>query len=353
MAPESQGIPPATTRKNLPEKWIKWIVVALVLGIIVLFVAILFWYKQGLEPRDPQDRQKIHITVKSGDTVGDIARQLEQKGIIKNALALEWYLKLEQSGHGLQAGRYALSPSLSVQKIVTHLEEGKTDLFMITILPGKTLAEIEKSLREYGYSSDEIDKALNANYTHPLLKDRPRGHDLEGYIFPESYEMQSTATLQSLFVRDFDTLYGRLKADGLIDQFKARGLNLHQALTLASIVQKETSLPADQKKVAQVMYKRLGMDMKLETDPTFIYAAEKLGVEPSITVDSPYNTRLHKGLPPGPISNMEYTALQAVARPATTDYLYFVAGDDGTNYFSYTFEEHESNVQKYCHKLCN
>ncbi len=93
--------------------------------------------------------------------------------------------------------------------------------------------------------------------------------------------------------------------------------------------------------------------MKLESDTTFIYAAEKLGIEPRVDIDSPYNTRLHAGLPPGPIANMEYSALQAVAQPTSHDFLYFVAGDDGVIYYSHTLEEHEVFVQKYCHKLCN
>ncbi|MGI8634872.1 MAG: endolytic transglycosylase MltG, partial [Segetibacter sp.] len=92
--------------------------------------------------------------------------------------------------------------------------------------------------------------------------------------------------------------------------------------------------------------------MKLESDPTFKFAARQLGVEPSIHLESPYNTRLHKGLPPGPISNTSYSALTAVARPAKGDDLYFVAGDDGTVYFSKTFQEHQAKVKKYCHKLC-
>jgi peptidoglycan lytic transglycosylase G len=353
LALEVQPTPPFIVQKKSPWRWVKWAATAVFIVFVSVAVCVFFWYKQSLEPRDLKSKMKIHMTVEQGQNSSDITRQLEQKGIIKSAVALEWYMKLEHSGHNLQAGRYALSPTLTAPQIIAHLEKGKTDLFMITILSGKTLSEIKKILQKYGYSSQEIDKALMTEYNHPLLADRPAGQDLEGYIFPESYEMQSTATLESLFKRDFDNLYDKLKADGLIEQFKARGLNLHQALTLASIVQKETSSPDEQRKVAQVFYNRISKGMKLESDTTFIYAAKKLGVEPTVSIDSPYNTRLHEGLPPGPIGNMEFSALQAVAQPTPHDFLYFVAGDDGVIYYAHTLEEHEGYVQRYCHKLCN
>ncbi len=344
---------PAAVKTKVASVWVVRVVAGIIITFILLSTVLFFWYKQQLQSKDFRGETKIRFSIAKGESVAEISRGLEKKGIIKSGLAMQWYLRFERSASTLQAGRYALSPRLSVPDLVKHLESGKTDLFMITILPGSTISAIKKKLLSYGYSDKEIDAALRFDYKHPLLADRPAGQSLEGYIFPETFEMQSTANLESLFMRDFDTLYDRLKTDGLIERFKARGLNLHQALTLASIIQKETSLASDQTQVAQVFYRRLELDMKLETDPTFIYAAEIMGVEPSVRLDSPYNTRLYKGLPPGPIGNMEYTALLAVAEPANTDFLYFVAGDDGTNYFSHTLEEHEAYVQKYCRKLCN
>ncbi len=110
--------------------------------------------------------------------------------------------------------------------------------------------------------------------------------------------------------------------------------------------------PADQKQVAQIFYKRLGEDIPLGADATFVYAAKKLGVTPSVDLDSPYNTRVHAGLPPGPISTPGLSALQAVAQPAPGDYLYFVSGDDGQTYFARTQEEHEANAAQYCKVNC-
>jgi len=346
------GFNPLGIPRYNKKQWAVGIGILILVILGVSFFSIFSWYKVSLSPVNKKSTHKVRVQIKAGESTPIIAKKLQKEGIIRNAAALEWYLKLERPQVTLQAGRYAISPTLSVQEIVKHLEGGKTDLFMITILPGSTLEDIKKTFQEYGFSEAEITTALKATYNLPLLADRPKGADLEGYIFPETFEMQSDNNLKSLLQRDFETLYSHLQRDGLIEQFKKRGLNLHQALTMASIVQKEASGPEDQRKIAQVFYKRLAMGMKLETDPTFMYAAKKLGVEPRITIDSPYNTRLYPGLPPGPIGNMNYSALQAVANPASTDFLYFVAGDDGTNYFSHTLEEHEDNTHKYCHKLC-
>jgi UPF0755 protein len=136
-------------------------------------------------------------------------------------------------------------------------------------------------------------------------------------------------------------------------QFAKRGLSVYQGITLASIIEKEVSVISDKALVSQVFYKRLSMDMGLESDPTAFYGAIIAGQEPSLRYDSAYNTYLVKGLPPGPISNVTQESLRAAANPANTDWLFFVAGDDGKTYFSKTLAEHEVNIDRYCKKLCN
>lgn len=310
------------------------------------------WYNQSLQPKDASHLRKIRFVIHQGEGNAKIAQNLEKTGIIRSSQAMVLYLEFTGKHANLQAGIYAISPSLSLPKIVQHLEAGKTDLFMVTILPGRSLAEIKQDLEKYGYSGSEIDTAFGAKYDSPLLADKPANADLEGYIFPETFEMQADSNLQNLFQKSFDTLYDRLKTDGLIEKFKAHNLNIHQALTLASIIQKEASDPSDQPAVAQVFYLRLSSGIKLESDVTFLYAAKKLGVQPSVNLQSPYNTRLVTGLPPTPIANMNYSALEAVADPAVGDNLFFVAGDDGKIYYAKTLEQHQDNVKKYCHKLC-
>lgn len=329
-------------------KWWLWALVAVVFLAIITAVGAVLWYRQALAPVDVNDTEKVRIVVEEGSTVGQIGQLLESNDLIKSPLAFDIFARNRE----LQAGGYALSRSMSVGEIVDHLEGGKFDEFDITLLPGSTIWDIQENLVQSGYTPEEVSAALAAEYDHPLLTSKPADASLEGYIFPDTYRLAGDTTVEELFVRTFDELYNRLNESNLISQFEARNLSLYEALTLASIVQKEVALPEDERQVAQIFYKRLAEDMPLGADATFIYGARVLGVEPRVTLDSPYNTREVVGLPPGPISNMGMSALEAVANPAEGDYLYFVSGDDGTTYFSNTLEEHEEATRLYCHENC-
>lgn len=348
MEPDQSA--PEPTKKTHQKPWV-WIA-GVCAAILLVVTAIAIWYQFSLQPADPDSKQSIRFVVKKGEGNSQIASNLENKKIIRSSAAMVLYLKLARKPASLQTGTYVISPSYSVQEVVSHLENGNTDLFNVRISPGRTLSEIKKDLGQYGYTADEVDAALSAQYDSPLLADKPANADLEGYIFPETFEMSASSDLKNLFQRSMDTLYSRLQEDGSIDKFKARGLNIHQALTLASIIQEEASDSDDQPQIAQVFYTRIQMGMKLESDVTFHYGAKKLGVAPRVNLQSPYNTRLVGGLPPTPISNMNYSALQAVADPAAGDYVYFIAGDNGVIYYGRTLAEHQSNIEKYCKKLC-
>lgn len=342
---------PVETKKLHQKPWV-WIVAASITLLITIIVGAITWYTVSLQPVNSSSKESIRFVVKKGEGNAQIAQNLEEAKIIRSSSAMVLYLKLARKPANLQTGTYVISPSYSVQKVVSYLENGNTDLFNVTISPGRTLDEIKKDLTKYGYSSQEVEAALKANYSSPLLADKPADADLEGYIFPETFEMDANGDLQSLFQRSIDTLYTRLQQDGMIEKFKARGLNIHQALTLGSIIQEEASDPNEQPQIAQVFYKRMQDGMKLESDVTFHYAAKKMGVAPRVDLQSPYNTRLVAGLPPTPISNMNYSALEAVANPAAGDYVYFIAGDNGKIYYAHTFEEHTENIKKHCVVLC-
>lgn len=353
-------IEPPEPLKELPvhikpkkrPKWLWWLLGAI--GAVILAAAVLLlWYFSALQPLKPGSNEQIRIKVTEGETVSQIASSLKQAGIIRDSFAFRLYAELSGAKSKLQAGGYTISPGQSVPDIMNHLVNGNTDELTITIPPGVSTIGIREKLKEYGYSDDEITRALQAKYDSPLLADKPASVGLDGYIFPETFNVDPNESLESLFERSFTELYSRLQQGGYIDKFKAHGLNIHQGLTLASIVQKEVSNPDDQRQVAQVFYTRLDQGTLLGSDVTFIYAANQLGVEPSVNLDSPYNTRLYPGLPPGPIANMNFSAIEAVADPAPGDYHYFVAGDDGKTYFSHTLEEHLKNVREHCSDLCN
>lgn len=350
-SPSNRSQQPPFLKRPWYRKWQPWVLIGL--GVFVLLAAgTVSWYSFALQPKS-QESQKIQLVVSEGESSAAIIDKMAETGLIRSKLATRIYVELSGTKGKLQAGGYLLSPSQSVREMIDHIVAGKTDEQLVTIPPGRTLKELREDLKKFGYNDADIDTAYAATYTSPLLADKLAGSSLEGYIYPESFKVIAGEPLSKLFERSFNELYGKLQADGMIEKFKSHGLNLHQALTLASIVQKEVSDPMIQKQVAQVFYKRLADGMVLGSDVTFEYAAAQLGVTPAVDIDSPYNTRRNPGLPPGPIANMNYAALQAVADPAPGDYLYFVAGDDGNTYFARTDEEHQANVAAHCHDLCN
>ncbi len=346
-------------RKSSRKKKLLFVVLSILGLALVAVTGALFWYFQALEPRDATASMQS-IVIEEGMAPEGIGRMLEEKQIIRSGLAFEVYVSLNSVANKLQAGSYRIGPAQSVSTIVEHLVKGKNDTFNVIILPGLTLRQladpsIKKSLAAQGFSSKEISEAFSASYSSPVLASRPSGATLEGYLFPETYQLRAGDTLESLIQRSLDELYGRLQTEGLIEKFAARGLTIHEAITLASIVQKEVSAAADQPQVAQVFLKRLSEGMMLGSDVTFIYAAEQAGVTPTVDYESIYNTRKYTGLPPGPIANMNMSALEAVANPAEGDYLFFVAGDGddtGKTFFSRTYEEHTAAVTAHCHVLC-
>ena len=347
--PSEPGLPKLQNKRYT----LRWIILS-IFGVIILTLIIGFAvYQHALAPKDPSSEAKMRITVTSGENSTMIGDTLEKNNVIKSSFAFQIYTQITNTKQQLQAGTYLFSPSESIPQITKHLQEGKTDTFNVTILPGQSLKEIAKSLKKQGFSQKEIDDALSADYDHPVLKGKPKDASLEGFIFPETYQLNGDDTLQSLIIRSMDEFYAQLQEKNLLEGFEKQNLTPFQAMTLASIIQKEVASEKDEKQVSQIFLKRLADDIRLDADSTFVFAAKQQGKTPSVDFDSSYNTRVNKGLPPGPISNFNIAALDAVANPASGDYLYFVSGDDGTTYYARSLEEHEKNVRKYCKANCN
>lgn len=332
------------------RRW-PWVVAFLLLALIAAVVTAVAWYNDSLKPRDPAG-QAVVFTVESGDAGAAIASKLEEQGLIKNRYSFQLALRLSGRADKIKVGSYRLAASESAIAIMNKLESGEVDVVMLQISPGTTLNNVKAQFVDAGFRKDLVDQAFNRTYDHPLLSDKPAGASLEGYIFPDTYQLDLQAGPEAAVELVLDTFYQKLQADNLIEPARAKNLNLHQLITLASIIEKEVSNNQDKPHVAQVFLKRLAEDMPLGSDVTFIYAAQLLGVEPTPELQSPYNTRIVKGLPPGPVANMRLEALKAVVNPSATDDLYFVAGDDGVTYFAKTLEEHEANTARYCTTLC-
>lgn len=339
------------SRHSINWKKIIPISAAVLFGVAVLgWLGVRQWYSYNLKPVS-QEYSEIIVVIEPGSSRVTIGDQLEELELIRSSSAFNWYVRTNGESQSLQAGTYKLSPSFSTQEIVTMLVDGKVDTSLVSIYPGRRLDQVASDLVEQGFSQSEVSSALKAKYSSPLFRDKPAGTSLEGYIFPETYQITTDSTASDVVEQSFDVFYSQITNE-MMAGIQKQGLNLYEAITLASVVQKEVSDPDAQRQVAQVFLKRLDEGMVLGSDVTFIYAADVAGMERTVDFDSPYNTRIHGGLPPGPISNFNISALKAVADPASGDYLYFVAGDDGKVYYSNTLSEHEANAAKYCKKAC-
>ncbi len=309
-------------------------------------------YNTGIQPVSNDQTVSI-VTIASGSSVNEVGVLLQEKGLIKSAWAFEWYVRSHDVRDKLQAGSYAFNPSMGVGAIVDQITTGKVATDLFTILPAKRIDEIQTAFVKAGFSVADVEKGFTpAQYTgHPALTDKPAEASLEGYLYPESFQKDASTTVSTIIEASLDEMAKALSAE-VRAGFTRQGLTVHQGVIIASIVEKEVSSNDDRQKVAQVFLKRLRSGMMLGSDVTAYYGADEAGLTHSVFTDTPYNTRLHTGLPPGPIGNVSKSSLQAVANPASTDYVYFVAGDDGITYFSRTLDEHNAAVAAHCKKNC-
>lgn len=344
--------------KRSVKKILLWVGLSVAAVVLAVATAVLVWYNTQLAALGSDKQHLIVVTIEQGATPVEIGELLQSKAVIRSSTAFDIYTRLVNKRNVLQAGTYRLSPAENTPEIVEHLVKGDVDEFSITFYPGGTLKQHRKVLIDAGYTAAEVDEALSATYDSPLFESKPASADLEGYIFGQTYQFNAGASVSDILKRTFEEFYATLSDNNLKAGIKAQGYTLYQGITLASIVQKEVASPgssepsSDQKQVAQVFYSRLAAGMTLGSDVTYQYAADKLGVQRDVNLDSPYNTRRYEGLPPGPISSPGASALGAIAAPASGNYLFFLSGDDDITYFARTDAEHEANIRDHCQKKC-
>jgi UPF0755 protein len=259
----------------------------------------------------------------------------------------------KQLSKKLQAGTYAFSPSQTTPEIASIMARGRSSTQLVTILPGRRLDQVRADLINYGFTPAAVDHALDpSQYADlPVMAYLPAGNNLEGMLWPESFEKDIDTPPEHIIRQSLD-LMGQHMTPDLQAAFAGEGLTPYQGLTLASIVTQEVNKPTDQAQAAQVFLSRLRNGTALGSDVTVRYGSIVAIGTPDLTYDSPYNTHIHTGLPPSPISTVTENALNAAAHPATTNWLFFVTGDDGTTHFSSTLEQHQALTKQYCHKLC-
>ncbi len=317
-------------------------------------IAASIWWNTSLSPVDNNDTNMRTFVVDKGASTEEVANALQKANFIRNALAYRIYVRLHNTT--IQAGSHSLSSSYSMAKIAEKLSKADVSEIDIQVPPGLTLKQLRSTWKKYGYTDTDIDTAYAATYTGNILATRPEGASLEGYIYPDTYRVYSNAKLETIIQKAIDQFELVAAQNDLQASFAAHGLTFYKGVTMASMVTREVRGAEDRKLVASVFYNRLKSGITLGSDPTFKYAySQGLCNSNGPLCDSPYNTRLYQGLPPGPIANPELSALQATANPATTDYYYFVSGDGAykdQNFFARTLEEHSANIRAYCKESC-
>ncbi|MEI7690538.1 MAG: endolytic transglycosylase MltG [bacterium] len=287
--------------------------------------------------------------VREGEDVRQITKNLQEKGLIKQDIPLLTYLKLNGLSGKIIAGEYRIMPESSPTQIIGTLTGGKVTTDKITIPEGWTNNQIGGYLEDKNIvTKADFLTAAKKIYDYDFLKDKPANVDLEGFLFPDTYQLPTKVTADLIvkkMLANFDNkLTNQLKTESL-----KSGLNMYQVVTLASIVEREVAKPEDRELVAGVFLSRLKENMPLESCATiqYILNANKTQFTYEETrTPSPYNTYLNPGLPLGPIGNPGLDSIKAVINPKITEYRYFLSAN-GITYFSKTFAEHEEKKAKY------
>lgn len=320
------------------------------------------------------DSRPVRFEIAPGTPARAIGKQLLAAGLISDDLLFEAYVRSKGLSDQLEAGTFVLNPAMTMVQIVDILQHAEATSVTITIPEGWRLEQVADYLAAAKVFSDTTTaeayrtQAQSGDLTgldvsrYPFLQDRPAGTSLEGYLFPDTYEIPAAgATPADVLSRQLDVFSERVLP--VYESAVASGtttLNLYQVLTLASIVEREAVVPAERPDIAAVYLNRLAQGMRLEADPTVQYAMgyqkdtgqwwkTPVFLEEYSSVVSPYNTYLNDGLPPGPIASPGLSSIEAVLNPSHNNYLYFVAKPDGSgeHVFASTFAEHQANVQRY------
>jgi len=323
---------------------------------LYLSALILIQSNDLLQPANPSGAD-INLTINQGESVPSIIGKLWETGLINKPGVFRSYLQYTGLDTSLKAGEYLLNPAMSAVEIAKAIQLSISPNITLTILPGWRLEEIANSLYSSGFdiTSEEFLQATHSRpdgYSFSICQGE---NSLEGYLFPVSYTLPRGTTINELLPQVLMNFEAQVTNE-MQNGFNTQGLDLCQATTLASIIQREAMVDEEMPIIASVFYNRLNSGSRLASDPTVQYAlgfnqnqgtwwTNPLSLQ-DLQVDSPYNTYIYNGLPPGPISNPDLAALQAVVFPAQTPYYYFRSACDGSgrHLFAETYDEHVANA---------
>lgn len=381
---ETEEMQPKSKAKKSKKKVSSGKIIAVIVAVLILAAAGTGFYgynfiKEGVQPLNTANTTQRAINIPAGASSKQIGDILQREGIIKNGMVFQYYTKFKNFS-GFKSGYYNLAPSMSLSDIASLLEQGGTEhpveptLGKILIPEGYTLEQIAQAVtvnsagkdEKTPFTKDEFMKTVQdqafiekMKEKFPKLlaslpsKDSGVKYQLEGYLFPATYEYTKKTTVESLIETMLSTTNTQLEP--LYEQIQANGLTVNETLSLAAIVEKEANSDDDRRNVAQVFFNRKDLGMTMDSNTGIFYAEGKLGKDTSLDqqaaintqLDSPFNTYLYPGFGPGPIVSPSLSSIKAVLNPTANDYLYFVADVEGKIYFAQTLEEQNINVQKY------
>ncbi len=336
--------------KQHPHRRRRWLVLWILFLVVVIVVAAWcghVWYRLNDVPLPSSAAGTVFI-VKRGESLASLSHRLAAQGVLEHGWDLQVLARLRGESDRIQAGEYRVPAGVSVKGLLKMMVAGRVVMHTFTIVPGETFAEIRATLEANPAFKDDLKglsgAAVMKRLGHP-------GEHAEGRFFPETYDFPRNTSDSAILARAYAAMKKHLDAAwGL----RAHGIVLktpYQALIIASVVEKETAVPSERPRIAGVFERRLKRGMALDADPTVIYGLGKdyrgKLTRADMARDTPYNTYLHRGLPPTPICMPGEAAIEAALHPAHGTALYFVAKGDGTHVFSDTLAEQERMIRKY------
>lgn len=319
-----------------------WVALLLLLAAAGSAVLAVLW----MASPPPRFAEARRVVINRGETFTAIAHRLAGAGVVRSALILIWYGEWSGRTTQVKPGEYVFAGGESMREVLGHLTHGDFVRIVVTIPEGMTVHQIGQRLEAAGLVCDSDFDAAAINGRLP----RALGLGAlgsEGFLFPATYQFSPTAHTDEVLATMLER-FDQILTPMVLSRMFELGLDERQLVTLASIVEKEAEVPGERPVIASVFLNRIARHMPLQSDPTAQYnpTGEKERALPSVHSPSAFNTYMITGLPPGPIANPGWLSIKAVLYPAHTDYLYFVARDDGTHIFSRTLREHREAIAR-------
>ena len=292
----------------------------------------------------PEDAERVYIRIKPGMSSSQIGELLAEEGVIDSPVKFWLAVKLNHADSRFQTGVFELQPGMRPGDALNVLINGRAAALRVTVPEGLNVRQVAKLFSAQGLADEEEFLTEAKDFApYDYIEAVPEAdYRIEGFLFPDTYDFANDATPRDIMQKMADEFDRKLTPE-MRQQAAERNLSIYQLVNLAALVEKEARYPEDRPVIAQVFLKRLAINMPLQTDTTLQYLREEVKEELSIEdtlVESPYNTYLYYGLPPGPIASPGLASIEAVRNPADTDYLYFVADHEGHNHYGYTYDEH-------------